>query len=231
MKEFFKKSFRILKKIILWFFIISIVSTIIFRWIPIPFTPLMLIRCMEQISDGKEMKMQKHWKSLDEISERMPEAVIASEDQKFEEHFGFDVEAIEKAQKYNEKMKGRKVKGASTISQQTAKNVFLNQSRSYWRKGLEVYFTFLIEVFWSKERIMEVYLNVIEMGDGIYGTEAAAQAYFHKPAKNLNAKEASLIAACLPNPRKWSPAKPSAYIQKKSGWIMRAMKKLDYQEF
>lgn len=231
MKELLKKIIRILKRIVLWFFAISILSTIIFRWIPIPFTPLMLIRCVEQKADGKEMKLKKNWKSLDEISERMPEAVIASEDQKFEDHFGFDVEAIEKAQQYNEKMKGKKVKGASTISQQTAKNVFLNQSRSYWRKGLEVYFTFLIEVFWSKERIMEVYLNVIEMGDGIYGTETAAQAYFHKSAKNLSAKEASLIAACLPNPRKWSPAKPSPYIQKKSSWIMRAMKKIDYKEF
>lgn len=231
MKKYLQLFWKWLKRIVLWFFVLSILTVIIFRWVPIPFTPLMLIRCVEQKFDGKEMKMNKDWKPLTEISERLPEAVIASEDQKFEDHFGFDVEAIEKAQKYNEKMHGKKVRGASTISQQTAKNVFLNQSRSYWRKGLEVYFTFMIEVFWSKERIMEVYLNVIEMGDGIYGAEAASQAYFHKSAKDLTAKEASLIAACLPNPRVWTPDKASPYIQRKSVWIMRAMRKLDYKDF
>ncbi|MEO8147699.1 MAG: monofunctional biosynthetic peptidoglycan transglycosylase [Bacteroidia bacterium] len=231
MKEFFLKILRFAKRVIIWFFVISILSVIIFRWVPIPFTPLMLIRCVEQKSDGKEMKMNKHWVSLDKISERLPEAVIASEDQNFEDHYGFDLEAIEKAQKYNERMKGRKVHGASTISQQTAKNVFLTQSRSYLRKGFEVYFTFLIEIFWSKERIMEVYLNVIEMGDGVYGAEAASQSYFNKPASKLTASEASLIAACLPNPFKFNPSKPSAYIQRKSVWIMKAMKRLDYKDF
>jgi monofunctional biosynthetic peptidoglycan transglycosylase len=178
-----------------------------------------------EMEDGR---IEKDWKSLDEISKQMPLAVIAAEDQKFDEHFGFDLEAIEKAVEYNEKHKGKKLKGASTISQQTAKNVFLWQGRSWFRKGLEVYFTFLIELLWSKERIMEVYLNVIEMGPGIYGTEAAAQYYFKKPASKLSASEAALIAAILPNPLKWSASKPTPYIQRKKVWIMRNMKRMEW---
>ena len=153
-------------------------------------------------------------------------AAMAAEDQKFEDHFGFDMEAIKKAEEYNAKHKGKKVHGASTISQQTAKNVFLFPSRSWIRKGFEVYFTFLIEIFWSKERIMEVYLNVIETGDGIYGAEAAAQEYFQKPAKKLSVREAALIAAILPNPRKWSPVHPSPFVQRKSQRIIQFMSDL-----
>ncbi len=231
MKDWLYRILRIIRKIIIWFIIISIITVIAYRWIPVPVTPLMLIRCTEQLADNKSLKLKKDWIPLEKISERLPEAVIASEDQRFEDHYGFDLEAIEKAQKYNERMKGKKIRGASTISQQTAKNVFLSPSRSYLRKGFEVYFTFLIELFWSKERIMEVYLNVIEMGDGIYGAEAAAQHYFKKPASKLSAKEASLIAACLPNPIIYHPDIPSPYIQRKSVWILRAMKKLDYKEF
>ena len=189
------------------------------------------MRLFEQKSGGKEMKLKKDWVNLKNISASLPLAVITSEDQKFEEHFGFDLEAIKKAEKYNERHKGKKVKGASTISQQTAKNVFLGPSRSWVRKGFEVYFTFLIEIFWSKERIMEVYLNEIEMGDGIYGVEAAAQNYFHKPAKQINNSEAALIAACLPNPRKWSPAKPTAYILRKKNWILSHMSKVEAKDF
>ena len=211
--------------------VLSISSVILFRFVPIPFTPLMLIRCVEQKSDGKDMKLRKDWTSIDEMSAAMPLAVIASEDQNFEEHFGFDMDAIRKAQAYNDRHKGKRMKGASTISQQTAKNVFLWPSRSWIRKGFEVYFTFLIELFWSKQRIMEVYLNVIEMGNGVYGTEAAAQEYFHKPAKKLSMREAALIAAVLPNPRKWSPAKPSAYIQRKSSRIIHFMSRLKLEDF
>ena len=146
-----KKILRILFKTALWFFAISILSVIIFRFVPIPVTPLMLIRCVEQKWDGKEMKLKKDWVSLDKISSAMPLAVIAAEDQKFEEHFGFDLEAIRKAENYNKKHQGKRMKGASTISQQTAKNVFLWQGRNWIRKGFEVYFTFLIETAWSKE--------------------------------------------------------------------------------
>lgn len=226
-----KKIIRIFLRLLLWFLGLSVVSVILFRFVPVPFTPLMLVRCIEQKSDGKEMKLRKDWTALDQMSAAMPLAVIAAEDQNFEEHFGFDFDAIQKAQKYNERHKGKKLKGASTISQQTAKNVFLWQSRSWVRKGFEVYFTFLIEIFWSKHRIMEVYLNVIEMGDGIYGAEVASQEYFHKPSKKLSMREASLLAAVLPNPRKWSPAKPSTYIQRKAGRILHFMSNLKHEDF
>ena len=201
-------------------------STLIFRFVPIPFTPLMIIRYFEM----EEGKIDKDWKSLDEIGKNMPLAVVTAEDQKFAEHFGFDMEAIEKAMKYNEKHKGKKVKGASTISQQTAKNVFLWPGRSWIRKGLEVYFTFVIEICWSKERIIEVYLNVIEMGPGVYGAEAAAQYYFNKSASDLTKKEAATIAAILPNPIRWSASRPTPYIIKKRNWIVRHMKYIDLKE-
>lgn len=219
-----KRIFKIALRVILWFLGLSVALVILYRFVPPPVTPLMVIRVFEQSFDEKrEVRLYKDWVSIEEMSPSMPLAVITSEDQKFEEHFGFDLEAIEKAQKYNERHKGKKVKGASTISQQTAKNVFLWPQRSYIRKGFEVYFTFLIELLWSKERIMEVYLNVIEMGDGVYGAEAAAQQYFGKKAANLTEGEAALIAACLPNPIRWSPARPSRYIQRKKQWIVRHM--------
>ncbi len=221
-----KKVFRLLTRIVLGFLIISILSTLLFRFIPVPATPLMIIRYFE-MEDGK---IDKDWKSLEEISINLPLAVVTAEDQKFEEHFGFDLDAIEKAVKYNEKHKGKKVKGASTISQQTAKNVFLWPGRSWLRKGLEVYFTFLIEILWSKERIMEMYLNVIEMGPGVYGAEAAAHYYFDKPAAKLTKSESATIAAILPNPIRWSASKPTRYIIKKRNWILRHMGKIELKE-
>jgi monofunctional biosynthetic peptidoglycan transglycosylase len=221
-----KKIFRFILRTMLVLFLLSIVMTIVYRFVPVPVTPLMIQRYFE-MEDGK---IDKDWKSLEEISDNMPLAVVTAEDQKFEEHYGFDLEAIEKAVKYNEKHKGKKVKGASTISQQTAKNVFLWPGRSWVRKGLEVYFTFLIELFWSKERIMEVYLNVIEMGPGVYGTEAAAQHYFNKSAAKLTRSEAASIAAILPNPIRWSASKPTPYIIKKRNWILRHMKQIELKE-
>ncbi len=223
MKKKLRFLFHLLLRFSVYFFAVSVFLVIVYRFIPPPVTFLMLQRCVEQKMNGREMKLKKDWVPGEKISQAMTLAVITSEDQKFEEHIGFDFEAIEKAQRYNERKKGKKVKGASTISQQTAKNVFLWPARSYIRKGFEVYFTFLIEIIWSKERIMEVYLNVIEMGDGIYGVEMAAQTYFHKPASRLNLEEAALIAACLPNPLKWSPAKPTPYINRKKVWILRHM--------
>jgi monofunctional biosynthetic peptidoglycan transglycosylase len=156
-------------------------------------------------------------------------AVIASEDNNFETHYGLDFKAIEKAKKLN--ARGKKIRGASTITQQTAKNVFLWQARTYVRKGLELYFSGLIELIWGKERIMEVYLNVIEMGDGIYGAEAASQLYFHKSAKNLTRSEAAAIAAVLPNPRKWRPDKPTPYIARKKAWIIARMNYISKPEW
>lgn len=225
MKNTWKKIWKWLKRLMAAFFIVSIVSTIVFRFIPVPITPLMVIRCVEQVADGEAPRIHKDWVPLREMSPNLVLAVISSEDQKFSQHFGFDFEAIEKVAKQNEKLqkRGKPIKGGSTISQQCAKNVFLFPQRSYLRKGLEVYFTFLIEIFWSKKRIMEVYLNVIEMGDGIYGAQAASQTFFKKDAKNLTAAEAASIAAVLPNPRKWNAGRPNGYITKRKNWILRQM--------
>ncbi len=225
MNNFVRKIGKWVKRIVFVFFIFSIVSTILFRFIPIPCTPLMVIRSVEQMADGNFPVLKKDWKAMDAISPNLVLAVIASEDQKFTEHFGFDFKAIEKAMKSNEKLKkkGKPIKGGSTISQQCAKNVFLFPQRSMIRKALEVYFTFLIELFWSKKRIVEVYLNVIEMGNGIYGAQAAAHHFFKKDAIHLTASEAATIAAVLPNPRKWNAAKPSSYILKRKNFILKQM--------
>ena len=217
-----KKFWSFIKKVILYFFIISISTTIIYRFVPPPVTFLMLQRVVEQKIDGEEIKLRKNWVPIEDISTFMQRAVIASEDQHFISHWGFDLEAIEKAYKSNKK--GKRIKGGSTITQQTAKNVFLWPARSYLRKALEAYFTLLIELFWSKERILEVYLNSIEMGDCVYGIEAASHYYFNKPAKDLSKRESAAIAAILPNPLKWSASKPNAYIQKRQFRILKKMK-------
>ena len=221
MKGFFQKLKRWFFKTIVIFFITSILTVILFKWVPVPFTPLMLIRNIEQWTEGTSATFTHNWVSMDKISPNLVKAVIVSEDQKFFEHFGFDVEAIEKA--YEGNKKGKKIKGGSTITQQTAKNVFLWPQRSYVRKGFEVYFSFLIEVFWSKERIIEVYLNSIEMGDGVYGAEAASQHWFRKSAKKLSTYEAASIAAILPNPRKYKAIRSSNYVERRKNWIVRQM--------
>jgi len=222
-----KKLSNGLLKFILYFLVITVVWVAIYRFVNPPITPVMVIRYFE--SDGKDKSIKKEWKDYDHISKNMALAIIAAEDQRFFEHNGFDTEAIQKA--INRNKKAKRVRGASTISQQVAKNVFLWPSRTWFRKGLETYFTFLVEAFWSKKRILEVYLNVAEMGDGVYGAEAAAKAYFKKPAKNLTGEEAALIAAVLPNPRKMSPAKPSAYVYKRQRWIIQQMNNLGSIEF
>jgi monofunctional biosynthetic peptidoglycan transglycosylase len=212
----FKKTVRFFAKIAMWFIIVSIGLVLLFKWVPLPITPLMVIRYFEKDSP----KILKHdWEPIENISKNLQLAVICSEDQNFLKHNGFDIIAIEKA--YENNKKGKRIKGGSTISQQTAKNVFLWPQRSWFRKGLETYFTFLIELFWSKERIMEVYLNTIEMGNGIYGAEAAAQHWFKKPASKLSKVEASAIAAILPNPRKYKANPVTNYIASRKNWIMR----------
>ena len=216
-----KKILKFIGKVILYFFGISIGLVILFKFIPVPFTPLMFIRTFEQIGSNDKVVWKRDWISIDEMGTSIQKAVIASEDGKFTTHNGFDVKAIEKAYKNNQK--GRKVKGGSTISQQTAKNVFLWPGRSYLRKGLEAYFTVLIEVVWGKERIMEVYLNSIEMGNGIYGIEAASQHWFNKSAKNLTKAEAAAIAAILPNPRVYKAKNSSRYIERRKNAIKRQM--------
>lgn len=223
--KIFRFLLRLVFKIIIWFFILSIGFTVLYRFLPVPVTPLMVIRLWEQAFDKeKEMRLKKDWVSISKISKNVSQAVIAAEDQKFMDHNGFDLEAMKTAWENNQK--GKRIKGGSTITQQTAKNVFLSPSRNLIRKGLEAYFTFLMELIWSKERIMEVYLNVIEMGEGIYGIEAAAQTYFNKPAAKLSKREAALITAVLPNPRRWNPARPTAYISGRQAWILRQMNNL-----
>jgi monofunctional biosynthetic peptidoglycan transglycosylase len=224
-----KKITRILFKILIWFVGISLFLVIIFKFVPVPFTPLMVSRAVENKLAGKEMICNHDWVPIENISKNLQKAVIASEDGTFLIHNGFDFTAMQKALKNNQK--GRKIKGGSTISQQTAKNVFLWQGRSYIRKGFEAYFTVLIELIWGKERIMEVYLNSIEMGDGIYGAQAASQYWYRKDASNLTTREAAGIAAILPNPRKYKATNSTVYINKRKDKIVRVMRyigKLDY---
>lgn len=193
-----------------------------YKFFPVSYTPLMISRRIESHWVGKhEQKIQHTWVDAKDMSSSLQKAVIAAEDARFFEHHGFDFDAIHKAMEYNKTHK--KKKGASTISQQTAKNVFLWPSRSWIRKAFEAYFTFLIELAWSKERIMEVYLNVIEIGPGTYGVEAAAKKYFKKSAKQISASEAALIASVLPNPLKWNVAVPGPYVQRRSGRILARM--------
>jgi monofunctional biosynthetic peptidoglycan transglycosylase len=226
--EKLKKFFSKLKKTILWivvaFFASTILSVLALRWLPVYATPLMFIRWAQQVKAGEETKWYHHWVPLDEISPSLSLAVIASEDANFLKHNGFDFKAIEHAAMRNMKHPEKRKMGASTISQQTAKNVFLWPGRSWIRKGFEVYFTTLIEVMWSKERIMEVYLNSIEMGDGIYGADAVAEQHFNTTAKELTKAQCALIAATLPNPRRFNSANPSKYMKKRQKRILHEMK-------
>lgn len=205
------------------FFGTTILAVVAYRFLPVYVTPLMIIRLVEQMKEGKELRLHHHWVQYQEISEYLPMAVIASEDQRFMEHHGFDFKAIEYAAKRNKTQKNKRRLGGSTISQQTAKNVFLWPDRTWVRKGLEAYFTVLIEMMWTKERIMEVYLNSIEMGDGIYGADAVAEWHFSTTAKELAKGQCALIAASLPNPRKYDSAHPSRYMLRRKAKIIREM--------
>lgn len=215
---------KIIRAILIFFFGSTILAVVLFKYVPVFITPLMVVRCIEQKSEGKDMKLEHKWIPIEEISPNMIQAVIASEDNLFMSHHGFDFDQIEKAM--DEAKKGKRHRGASTISQQTAKNVFLWNGHSYIRKGLEAYFTVLIELIWGKERIMEVYLNSIEMGNGIYGVEAVAKENFGRLARSLTKREAALIAATLPNPLKFDSAHPSSYIKRRQAQILRLMSQL-----
>lgn len=203
---------------VLFFFVSSLGLVLVYRFIPVPLTPLMVLRSIESLGEDKFVGIHKDWVSLEEISPSIQRAVLKAEDYRFFEHSGFDYEAIQKAMKFNQTHKRKK--GASTISQQTAKNVFLWPSRDWVRKGFEAYFTVLIECVWPKERILEVYLNVIELGSGVYGVEAASQKFFKKSAKNLSPSQASLIAAVLPNPRRFRIDRPSIYVMARQRRIL-----------
>lgn len=212
---------RLLGKTALFFLLSTLLAVVLYRFVPVYATPLMAIRALEQLVEGRPLDFHHRWVPLDRISPNLVQAVVAAEDNLFLEHWGFDFAAIKKAIKQNKKRK--KPRGASTISQQTAKNVFLWPHSSLVRKGFEVYFTLLIEICWTKERIMEVYLNSIEMGDGIYGAESVARLHFNKPAARLTAAESATIAATLPNPRRFNSARPSPYIQQRRAQIQRVM--------
>ncbi|MDE7408349.1 MAG: monofunctional biosynthetic peptidoglycan transglycosylase [Muribaculaceae bacterium] len=219
------KIWKWIKWTLIAFFGSSVLSVAVYRFMPVYITPLMLIRAINPQGSEQQKHAEQHWMhtwvSYDNISDWMPRAVVASEDGRFYEHNGFDFKEIEKA--IDESRSGKRHRGASTITQQTAKNVFLWPGHSWLRKGLEAYFTVLIEVMWPKERIMEVYLNSIEMGAGIYGAEAAAQHYFHTTASQLTRRQCALIAVSLPAPLKRNPARPSAYMNRRATAINRYM--------
>ena len=218
----FSKPLRIIRNLLFFFFISTTVMVVVYRFVPVYITPLMVIRSVQQMFKGESPVWHHEWVAFDKISSHLPMAVIASEDNRFATHNGFDFIEIQKTMKENEKRKRKR--GASTISQQTAKNVFLWPQSSWIRKGFEVYFTWMIELFWSKERIMTVYLNSIEMGKNIYGAQAAAKYKFHTTAAKLTAGQCALIAATLPNPIRFDSAHPSSYILKRQGQILRLMK-------
>jgi monofunctional biosynthetic peptidoglycan transglycosylase len=224
-KSFFRKLLNWLKWIIIAFFATSIFFVLLYRFINPPITTFMLYRTTSQFIKGQNVKLDKSWVKIEDISPKMIRSVIAAEDNRFVYHWGIDTKAIKEAVEHNKD--GSNMHGASTISQQTAKNVFLWPSRSYLRKGLEFYFTMLIEKIWGKKRIMEVYLNVIETGRGIYGVEKAAQFYFHTNSKDLTDSQAALIAGALPSPQRYNPSSPGKYLSSRRDQIISLMYKIE----
>ena len=221
-KKLSKKLLVIILKSFLIFFILSIAIVFLLRWLNPITSSIMIQRQVEALVTFKEKKIVAYeWFNYDNISKEMALAVVAGEDQNFPDHFGFDFKQIEKAlEQYD---RGRRLRGASTITQQVAKNLFLWEGRSFIRKGLEAYFTVLIELLWSKERILEIYLNIIEMGDMIFGVGAASQIYFNKLPSRLSANQSALLSATIPNPIRFSVKKPSAYIIRRQNWILGQM--------
>ncbi len=213
----------------LWFAAGSFIVVLLLRWIPPPGTALMVERKIESWFDGQPIDLQRDWQPWEQIAAPLKVAVVAGEDQHFAEHWGFDIGAIQAAIAHNER--GGSLRGASTLSQQVAKNLFLWSGRSYLRKGLEAWFTALIELLWSKERILEVYLNSVEWDDGVFGAEAAARHHFHTSAANLSTQQASYLAAVLPNPRRWSASRPSSYVARRAGWIRQQMRQLGGDDY
>lgn len=222
---------RILLRAVLLLAVVWGGGILLFSVVPVPFSAVMVERQLGAwLSGDFGYVAHSDWVGMDEISPWMGLAAIAAEDQKFPEHWGFDVAAIEKALAHNERSDSR-IRGASTLSQQTAKNVFLWDGRSWLRKGLEAGLTVGIETVWSKRRILTVYLNVAEFGNGVFGVEAAAQRYFHKPASRLTMSEAALLAAVLPNPLRFRADAPSGYVRSRQAWIMRQMGQLGGEGF
>ena len=220
MKLTLRKTLSIITKIVIGFMLVSVFIILLMRWVN-PFGSMLMV---ERKIAHWNITQQRTWKDWDQISDNIKIAVIAAEDQNFADHWGFDFKAINRALIYNQK--NRKIRGASTITQQVAKNIFLFSSRSWIRKGVESWFTVWIELIWSKQRTLEIYLNSVEWGEGIFGIEAASRHYFNVSASQLTQYQASLLAATLPNPRKWSPANPDDKIQKKAEWIRGQMSNL-----
>jgi monofunctional biosynthetic peptidoglycan transglycosylase len=224
-KSWLGRIMRTLLALVLVFLFLSTGCVLMLRWINPRYSAFMAETQFSAWIHRDQSYVWRHsWADLKQISPNLPLAVVASEDQKFPEHWGFDVEAIEKAYALNQH--SHRIRGASTISQQVAKNLFLWSGRSYFRKALEAYFTVLIESFWPKRRILEIYLNIAEFGSGTYGAEAAAQRFFHKSAARLSRSDAALLAAVLPNPEKFSAVAPSRYIQQRREWILGQMQAL-----
>jgi monofunctional biosynthetic peptidoglycan transglycosylase len=216
------KPRRWLRWIFLWlplcFVLFTLTQVLYLRWLPPPASSFMANRWLEARLGGEaDFALRYQWRNASEISPNLPIALVAAEDQDFPNHHGFDFKAIDKAMDSNKR--GRKLRGASTISQQLAKNLFLWQGRSYLRKGLEAWYTVLIEATWPKRRILEVYANVVEFGDGIYGAEAASRHFFGKPAARLTLSESARLAAVLPSPRRYDAGRPGPYVQRRARWI------------
>lgn len=228
-KKGVKKLFKIIGLTALACMIISVLLVLSLRWINPIGSVLMVERKYESWQEGTSISLKRQWVSWDNISDYLKVAVIASEDQNFPTHHGFDWDAIEQALKHN--AEGGNLRGASTISQQVAKNIFLWSGRSWARKGFEVWYTAWLELLWTKQRVLEIYLNTVEWGPGIFGAEAAAQHYFNTSAKNLTKEQASLLAAVLPNPLRWNPAKPTNYILNRAAFIRRQMDNLGNQSY
>ncbi|MBE0649802.1 MAG: monofunctional biosynthetic peptidoglycan transglycosylase [Bacteroidales bacterium] len=225
--SFKQRLFRIFKwtlKVTMIFFVSTVLLVFAMRWINPVTSSIIVQRQISGLFKGEFELIKYHWVSYDDVSKFMPIAIVAAEDQNFPKHFGFDFKQIEKALKENQR--GRRVRGASTITQQVAKNLFLWEGKSFLRKGIEAYFTLLIELLWDKQRILEVHMNIAEMGDKIFGVGTASVAYFKKPAANLNIRQAALLAAILPNPKKYSAIKPSGYVRGRQSWIVRQINSL-----
>ncbi len=216
-----KRILIIIKKLTILFFLSSFVIVSIYKIFPPPITPFMIYRSINGLLEGELVGIQKQWANYEDISPNVLRAFAAAEDTRFMSHNGIDWKAVEEAVEYNKKHKGNRIRGASTITMQTSKNAFLLPYKNYVRKALETYFSYLIETYWGKKRILEVYANIIEFGKGIYGIEAASQYYFGTSAKKLTRRQSALIAAVLPNPRRWSPAKPTSYISRRARTIQK----------
>ncbi len=216
--------FKWILKFAILFFISTVLIVFAMRWINPVTSSIMIQRQISGLFDGEFEIIKYHWVDYDDISKFMPIAIVAAEDQNFPKHFGFDFKQIEKALKENKR--GRRVRGASTITQQVAKNLFLWEGKSFVRKGIEAYFTLLIELLWDKKRILEVHMNIAEMGDKIFGVGTASVAYFKIPAAKLSIRQAALLAAVLPSPKKYSAVKPSGYVRGRQSWIIRQINSL-----